>query len=223
MTALVLLVAVGNSRLPLCGRRKRTSTRSSFQSSPLPVSALIGFSLWSLMILSRILSTFPSIFPSLNFNLLTTRRNFFKGNKSAMSKPPAKAADSMASNAQEFLVSAKARSCVCMTSLVNLGDDTTIAEISPTCRCRRGPCSPASCWRAWCGSDPIKLCKFPISVLTLHVTVLLSHTVAQTLPSRSCALKVPFPFLTNGGGVPESRRAAELSELLGVHILPSQI
>lgn len=35
-------------------------------------------------------------------------------------------------------------------------------------------------------------------------------------------LKVPFLFLTNGGGTPESRRAIELSELLGVNVLPSQ-
>ncbi|XP_074286733.1 mitochondrial hydrolase YKR070W-like isoform X1 [Silene latifolia] len=37
------------------------------------------------------------------------------------------------------------------------------------------------------------------------------------------SLKVPFLFLTNGGGVPESRRASVLSELLGVNILPSQV
>lgn len=36
-------------------------------------------------------------------------------------------------------------------------------------------------------------------------------------------LKVPFLFLTNGGGTPESRRAIELSELLGVNVLPSQV
>ncbi|KAK4775264.1 hypothetical protein SAY86_010199 [Trapa natans] len=39
----------------------------------------------------------------------------------------------------------------------------------------------------------------------------------------SGATKVPFLFLTNGGGVPESRRAIELSGLLGVNILPSQV
>ncbi|KAL3820075.1 hypothetical protein ACJIZ3_005980 [Penstemon smallii] len=39
----------------------------------------------------------------------------------------------------------------------------------------------------------------------------------------SGALKIPFLFLTNGGGIPESRRAFELSELLGVNILPSQV
>ncbi|KAL4308147.1 hypothetical protein GQ457_01G038090 [Hibiscus cannabinus] len=36
-------------------------------------------------------------------------------------------------------------------------------------------------------------------------------------------LKVPFVFLTNGGGVREAKRAAELSELLGVKISPSQV
>lgn len=36
-------------------------------------------------------------------------------------------------------------------------------------------------------------------------------------------LKVPYVFLTNGGGVPESKRAFELSKLLGVNILPSQV
>ncbi|EEF38500.1 hydrolase, putative [Ricinus communis] len=37
------------------------------------------------------------------------------------------------------------------------------------------------------------------------------------------SLKVPFLFLTNGGGIPESRRSIELSEILGVKILPSQV
>ncbi|OMO91398.1 HAD-superfamily hydrolase, subfamily IIA, CECR5 [Corchorus olitorius] len=36
-------------------------------------------------------------------------------------------------------------------------------------------------------------------------------------------LKIPFIFLTNGGGVRESKRAAELSELLGVKISPLQV
>ncbi|XVF05621.1 hypothetical protein REPUB_Repub05bG0188500 [Reevesia pubescens] len=36
-------------------------------------------------------------------------------------------------------------------------------------------------------------------------------------------LKIPFIFLTNGGGFRESKRAAELSELLGVKISPSQV
>ncbi|KAL6341086.1 hypothetical protein AAG906_032201 [Vitis piasezkii] len=36
-------------------------------------------------------------------------------------------------------------------------------------------------------------------------------------------LKIPYIFLTNGGGFHESKRASELSELLGVNILPSQV
>ncbi|XP_042034813.1 haloacid dehalogenase-like hydrolase domain-containing 5 [Salvia splendens] len=39
----------------------------------------------------------------------------------------------------------------------------------------------------------------------------------------SGSLKIPFLFLTNGGGIPESRRALELSDILGVKILPSQV
>ncbi|KAL9230520.1 hypothetical protein vseg_005859 [Gypsophila vaccaria] len=40
---------------------------------------------------------------------------------------------------------------------------------------------------------------------------------------HSGTMKIPFLFLTNGGGLPESRRASVLSELLGVNILPSQV
>ncbi|XP_038980181.1 uncharacterized protein YKR070W isoform X2 [Phoenix dactylifera] len=36
-------------------------------------------------------------------------------------------------------------------------------------------------------------------------------------------LKIPFLFLTNGGGVPESKRASELSQLLGIEISPQQV
>ncbi|CBI16236.3 hypothetical protein VitviT2T_008042 [Vitis vinifera] len=36
-------------------------------------------------------------------------------------------------------------------------------------------------------------------------------------------LKIPYIFLTNGGGFHESKRASELSELLGVNILPTQV
>ncbi|KAL8129879.1 hypothetical protein V2J09_019034 [Rumex salicifolius] len=35
-------------------------------------------------------------------------------------------------------------------------------------------------------------------------------------------LKVPYSFLTNGGGIRESKRALELSERFGVNVLPSQ-
>ncbi|XP_059455907.1 uncharacterized protein YKR070W-like [Corylus avellana] len=50
-----------------------------------------------------------------------------------------------------------------------------------------------------------------------------SAQALRRLYGDSGSLKVPFLFLTNGGGIPESRRATELSELLGVHILPSQV
>ncbi|XP_057451406.1 uncharacterized protein YKR070W [Lotus japonicus] len=36
-------------------------------------------------------------------------------------------------------------------------------------------------------------------------------------------LKIPFVFLTNGGGFPEATRASELSQLLGLDVLPSQV
>lgn len=45
----------------------------------------------------------------------------------------------------------------------------------------------------------------------------------RRLYDGSGVLKVPFVFLTNGGGIRESKRAAELSELLGVKISPSQV
>ncbi|XP_028125731.1 uncharacterized protein YKR070W-like isoform X3 [Camellia sinensis] len=45
----------------------------------------------------------------------------------------------------------------------------------------------------------------------------------RRLYGDSGTLKIPFLFLTNGGGIPESRRASELSNLLGVKILPSQV
>ncbi|KAG6734579.1 hypothetical protein I3842_01G279400 [Carya illinoinensis] len=50
-----------------------------------------------------------------------------------------------------------------------------------------------------------------------------SPQALRRLYGESGALKVPFIFLTNGGGIPESRRAIELSDLLGVYILPSQV
>ncbi|KAI3965074.1 hypothetical protein MKX01_014005 [Papaver californicum] len=49
-----------------------------------------------------------------------------------------------------------------------------------------------------------------------------SPQALRKLYDESGTLKIPFLFLTNGGGVPESKRASELSELLGVNILPSQ-
>uniref|UniRef100_A0A1J3DLE3 CDP-alcohol phosphatidyltransferase class-I family protein C22A12.08c n=2 Tax=Noccaea caerulescens TaxID=107243 RepID=A0A1J3DLE3_NOCCA len=45
----------------------------------------------------------------------------------------------------------------------------------------------------------------------------------RRLYDDSGALKIPFCFLTNGGGLPESKRASEMSQLLGVHVSPSQV
>ncbi|CAN6320415.1 unnamed protein product [Urochloa humidicola] len=45
----------------------------------------------------------------------------------------------------------------------------------------------------------------------------------RRLYSEDGTLRIPFLFLTNGGGVPEHRRAHELSQLLGVNISPTQV
>ncbi|GMG99373.1 hypothetical protein Nepgr_001213 [Nepenthes gracilis] len=50
-----------------------------------------------------------------------------------------------------------------------------------------------------------------------------SPLALRRLYDESGSLKIPFLFLTNGGGIPEPKRALELSELLGVNILPSQV
>ncbi|XP_043700773.1 uncharacterized protein YKR070W isoform X2 [Telopea speciosissima] len=50
-----------------------------------------------------------------------------------------------------------------------------------------------------------------------------SPQALRNLYADSGALKIPFLFLTNGGGIPESKRASELSNLLGVNVLPSQV
>ncbi|XP_057799075.1 uncharacterized protein YKR070W isoform X6 [Salvia miltiorrhiza] len=50
-----------------------------------------------------------------------------------------------------------------------------------------------------------------------------SQRALRRLYNDSGSLKIPFLFLTNGGGIPESRRALELSDILGVKILPSQV
>ncbi|XP_015388164.1 uncharacterized protein LOC102628567 isoform X2 [Citrus sinensis] len=74
-----------------------------------------------------------------------------------------------------------------------------------------------------------KRCSFGIAfdidgvVLRGRVPIGGSPQALRRLYGHSGALKVPFLFLTNGGGIPESRRASELSELLGVNILPSQV
>ncbi|KAF5729537.1 hypothetical protein HS088_TW21G01704 [Tripterygium wilfordii] len=50
-----------------------------------------------------------------------------------------------------------------------------------------------------------------------------SPQALRRLYGDSGIFRVPFLLLTNGGGIPESKRAAELSDLLGVNILPSQV
>ncbi|KAL7109834.1 hypothetical protein ACP275_06G200400 [Erythranthe tilingii] len=50
-----------------------------------------------------------------------------------------------------------------------------------------------------------------------------SSRALRRLYDDSGALKIPFLFLTNGGGIPEARRAVELSNILEVNILPSQV
>lgn len=50
-----------------------------------------------------------------------------------------------------------------------------------------------------------------------------SPQAIRLLYSDDGTLKIPFLFLTNGGGVPEHNRALELSELLGVNISPAQV
>ncbi|KAF7054328.1 hypothetical protein CFC21_062028 [Triticum aestivum] len=50
-----------------------------------------------------------------------------------------------------------------------------------------------------------------------------SPQAIRRLYSDDGTLKIPFLFLTNGGGVPEHKRALELSELLGVNISPAQV
>ncbi|XP_050209567.1 uncharacterized protein YKR070W-like [Mercurialis annua] len=60
-------------------------------------------------------------------------------------------------------------------------------------------------------------------ILRGHVPIGGSAQALKRLYGYDGSLEVPFLFLTNGGGIPESRRAMELSEILGVKILPSQI
>ncbi|KAK6645872.1 hypothetical protein PHAVU_L001232 [Phaseolus vulgaris] len=45
----------------------------------------------------------------------------------------------------------------------------------------------------------------------------------RKLYSADGGLKIPYVFLTNGGGFPEAKRAFELSQLLGVNVSPSQV
>ncbi|KAK7272111.1 hypothetical protein RJT34_28515 [Clitoria ternatea] len=50
-----------------------------------------------------------------------------------------------------------------------------------------------------------------------------SPAALRRLYDATGRLKIPFVFLTNGGGFPEAKRAFELSELLGVNVSPSQV
>lgn len=50
-----------------------------------------------------------------------------------------------------------------------------------------------------------------------------SPRALKRLYDDSGTLKVPYVFLTNGGGVPESKRAKALGRLLDVNILPLQV
>ncbi|XP_021889796.1 uncharacterized protein YKR070W [Carica papaya] len=60
-------------------------------------------------------------------------------------------------------------------------------------------------------------------VLLGHAPVGGSTRALKRLYDESGTLKVPYIFLTNGGGFPESKRALELSQLLGLNIYPSQV
>ncbi|KAL9416106.1 hypothetical protein AB3S75_039325 [Citrus x aurantiifolia] len=50
-----------------------------------------------------------------------------------------------------------------------------------------------------------------------------SNKALKRLYQHSGDLRIPYIFLTNGGGFRESKRATELSKLLGVNILPCQV
>ncbi|KAF5751642.1 hypothetical protein HS088_TW02G00658 [Tripterygium wilfordii] len=50
-----------------------------------------------------------------------------------------------------------------------------------------------------------------------------SPQALRRLCDHTGALKIPFIFLTNGGGFQESKRALELSQLLGINVSPLQV
>ncbi|KAI4368797.1 hypothetical protein MLD38_017311 [Melastoma candidum] len=60
-------------------------------------------------------------------------------------------------------------------------------------------------------------------ILLAHSPVGGSPRALRRLHDDSGRLKIPYVFLTNGGGYPESKRAMELRRVLGVNILPSQV
>ncbi|XP_012447855.1 uncharacterized protein YKR070W [Gossypium raimondii] len=78
-------------------------------------------------------------------------------------------------------------------------------------------------------SNHKKRCNFGIAfdidgvILRGRVPVGGSPQALRRLYGDSGELIVPYLFLTNGGGIPETKRAKELSELLGVNIMASQV
>ncbi|KAK9940292.1 hypothetical protein M0R45_016960 [Rubus argutus] len=60
-------------------------------------------------------------------------------------------------------------------------------------------------------------------VLRSEIPIGGSPQAIRRLYDDSGNLRIPYVFLTNGGGFPESKRAIELSELLGVKVSPSQV
>ncbi|TYH73494.1 hypothetical protein ES332_D05G333300v1 [Gossypium tomentosum] len=78
-------------------------------------------------------------------------------------------------------------------------------------------------------SNHKKRCNFGIAfdidgvILRGRVPVGGSPQALRRLYLDSGELIVPYLFLTNGGGIPETKRAKELSELLGVNIMASQV
>ncbi|TYJ36652.1 hypothetical protein E1A91_A05G321900v1 [Gossypium mustelinum] len=78
-------------------------------------------------------------------------------------------------------------------------------------------------------SNHKKRCNFGIAfdidgvILRGRVPVGGSPQALRRLYGDSGELIVPYLFLTNGGGIPETKRAKQLSELLGVNIMASQV
>nr|XP_043639412.1 uncharacterized protein YKR070W [Erigeron canadensis] len=60
-------------------------------------------------------------------------------------------------------------------------------------------------------------------ILRGHTPIGDSPKALRRLYHDSGSLKIPYLFLTNGGGIPESRRASDLSQILGVNIDPIQV
>ncbi|XP_057731774.1 uncharacterized protein YKR070W [Arachis stenosperma] len=50
-----------------------------------------------------------------------------------------------------------------------------------------------------------------------------SPAALRRLYDSTGRLRIPYVFLTNGGGFPEAKRASELSQILGINISPAQV